>query len=96
MRSRTWAALWLALGVLLWCGLFDIYVTRGADNYLRLHGEFELHLLKREPSMARMMAEAQRHAAIVASAWSGIVVAMGWATIWWRGGVRSRQTRGSL
>lgn len=96
MRARTLAVLWLVLGGLLWCGLFDMAIARGADDYLRRRAEFELHLLKNEPSMTAMMSEAQRHGAYLASVWSGLVVALGWTTIWVRGGTRSRSSRGSL
>ena len=97
MRARTLAWLWLALGVALWCGVFDIYVSRGATEYLQKQAEFELHVRAEAPSMAAVLDHAQRMGASAASLWAGAVVGFGWLTIWLRGGTRPRsQTRGSL
>ena len=91
------AALWLALGVAVWCGFFDLYISRGARLYGQLHAEYELHVIHDEPSMVTVMAEAKRAGLIGASLWTGLIVGAGWATIWLRGGTRWRhRSRGSL
>ncbi len=82
MGKRVLTLLWLVLGVAVWCGFFDLYVARGADQYLRLQAEYELHLVQRAPSMTEMLSQAERHGAIVASIWAVLVAVCGWGTIW--------------
>jgi hypothetical protein len=97
MRSRTLALLWLLLAGALWCALFDAYMRRAAADYLREHALFELHRLDHDPSMVIMMAAARRYSALLASIWAGLVLALGWMTVWLRGGSRPRMgARGSL
>ena len=97
MRARTLALLWLVVGVALWCGFFDLYIARGADEYLRLHDDYVMHLTTEDPSLPVMMSQAKHHGALVASVWAGFVTAAGWGTIWLRGGSRGRpRSRGSL
>lgn len=97
MRARTLALLWLALGIALWSGVFDIYISRGATDYLRAEAQYELKQLSAEPSMDEIMSRAKRAGALAASLWAGSVVGLGWLTIWMRGGARSRSgVRGSL
>jgi hypothetical protein len=91
------ALLWLALGVAVWCGFFDLYVSRGARLYGQLHAEYELHMIRDEPSMVTVMNEAKHDGFIAASLWAGAVTLSGWATILLKGGTRSRHlSRGSL
>lgn len=97
MRARTLAVLWLALGVALWCGIFDIYISRGATDYLRAQAQYELHAAPEAPSMEVVMAGAKHAGALAASLWTGGVVGLGWLTIGLRGGTRFRpHSRGSL
>jgi hypothetical protein len=97
MRARTLALVWLVIGIALWCGFFDLYIARGADEYLRLHANYEMHRAAADPSMAEMMARAKRHGAVAASLWAGIVMVAGWGTIWLRSGSRVRHGgRGGL
>ena len=97
MRARTLVILWLALGVALWCGVFDIYVSRGATDYLRAQAEYELTRHSDPPPMAVVMGRAKRAGGLAATLWAGAVVGLGWATIRLRGGARaSSQSRGSL
>jgi hypothetical protein len=91
------ALLWLALGVAVWCGFFDLYISRGARLYGQLHAEYELHLVHDEPSMVTVMHEARRAGVIAATAWAAIVTLSGWGTILLKGGTHSRRrSRGSL
>ena len=80
MTRRTLAALWLVAGLALWNGIFDLYVSRGAREYLQLRAESELGLVP-QPSMAVVMARAERMGLIAATLWAGAVVACGWITI---------------
>ncbi len=91
------ALLWLTLGVAVWCGFFDLYVSRGARLYGQLHAEYELHLVHDEPSMVTLMNQAKHDGVVAASLWAGVVTLSGWVTIWLKGGGRSRhRSRGSL
>jgi hypothetical protein len=80
VRRTALAALWLAVGVAVWNGFFDVYVSRGEREYLQAHAEFELGQ-RPEPSMIDVMARAKRAGVTAASAWAVLVVACGWATI---------------
>ena len=80
MAVRTVAILWLVVGVLLWNGIFDLYVSRGVREYLQLRAEAE-HAATVAPVMADVMARATRMGAVAASLWAGAIVACGWLTI---------------
>jgi len=97
MRTRVLALLWLAFGVAIWCGFFDLYVSRGARMYLERQAEFKLHIAPEEPAMTEVMARARHDGVVAASLWSAAVVGFGWTTLWLRGGPRARaSSRGSL
>jgi hypothetical protein len=97
MRGRVLAAIWVAFGVALWLGTFDLYVSRGAREYGQEHAEFELHLRAFEPSMNAVMSRAKHDGVIAASGWSAVTIALGWATVLLRSHTRaSRSARGSL
>jgi hypothetical protein len=81
VSTRAAAGLWLALGVAIWCGFFDLYVSRGAREYLQLQAEYELGRGP-EPAMAEVMARARRDGLVASSVWAGLVVAAGWGTLW--------------
>lgn len=79
-RTFTLVALWLALSVAVWNGFFDLYVSRGAREYLQLQAEFELGRGP-APAMAEVMARASRDGARGASMWAALVLAAGWGTL---------------
>jgi hypothetical protein len=81
VTPRVLAVLWLALGVAIWNGFNDIYVSRGAHEYLQKLREFELGRGP-NPDMTGVMVQAQRAGVQAASIWAGTVVAAGWGTIW--------------
>jgi hypothetical protein len=62
------------VGAVCWLTLFDLYVSRGAREYLQKQAEHELGL-GAEPSMADVMQSARRDGAVAAS-WLG-----GFATV---------------
>ena len=80
VTRRTIAVLWLVVGIALWNGIFDLYVSRGAREYLQLRAESELGLVP-QPSMAVVMARAERMGLVAATLWSVAIVASGWLTI---------------
>jgi hypothetical protein len=77
---RVAMALWLLLGVSVWCGFFDLYVSRGAREYLQLSAEAELGRGP-TPSMVEVMSRAKHAGAIAASGWAIVVVGAGWMTM---------------
>jgi hypothetical protein len=81
MRTRVLALVWLGMGIAVWSGMFDLYIARGADRYLWKKAEFELKLMQAEPSMAAMMADTRRDAAIKSSIWAVLVTGLGWTTV---------------
>jgi hypothetical protein len=81
MRNKVLAVAWLAMGIAVWSGMFDLYIARGAERYLWKQAEYQLKLVQVEPSMAVMMAETKRDAAIKSSIWAALVVGLGWTTL---------------
>jgi hypothetical protein len=73
--------LWLVLGGAIWNGIFDLYVSRGAREYLQLSAEAELGR-RSTPSMAQVMGSNQRAGATAATYWMIIITAAGWTTIY--------------
>lgn len=75
-RLRVAAGLWLALGLFVWNVIFDYEVRTAADRYLYLQG---LHAAGRGPSVGvdAVMRPATTRGALVATAWSGALVAAG-------------------
>ena len=82
MRTKVLAILWLLMGIAVWCGMFDLYMARGADNYLWRQAQHQLGFIQFEPSMTAMMADAKRQGAIMASIWAALVTGFGWVTVW--------------
>ena len=80
MTRRTIAFLWLVVGIALWNGIFDLYVSRGAREYLQLQAQSELGIVP-QPSMAIVMARAERMGFIAATLWATAVVVGSWITI---------------
>jgi hypothetical protein len=77
---RVAAALWLVLGVAVWCGFFELYIERGANQYLEAEAEAELGRGV-EPSMVSVMAHARHTGEIAATGWSVLIVGAGWSTL---------------
>ena len=75
------AALWLVLGVAVWNGLFDLYVSRGAREYGQLRVEHELGRAA-NPDMTGVMARAQHDAVRASTVWAVLIVGAGWGTLW--------------
>jgi hypothetical protein len=71
--------LWLVLSVALWNGVLDLYVSRGAREYLQLQAEFQLGL-RAEPAMAEVMRRAKRDGVRGASLWTALILAAGLTT----------------
>jgi hypothetical protein len=80
VTRRTLFVLWLLIGVAVWCGFFDLYVSRGAREYLQREAEFELGRGARV-SMADVMARARHDGATASTLWAVAITAAGWATI---------------
>lgn len=71
--------LWLALSVAVWNVIFDLYVSRGAREYLQLQAEFQLGLGP-EPAMAEVMRRNTRDGLWGATLWGGLVLVAGLGT----------------
>jgi hypothetical protein len=80
VRARGLAGLWLLIGVVLWSAFFDVYVARGAQQYLQAKAEYDLGVGP-PIEMHVKMREVRRHGALTSSVWAGLVVACGWGTI---------------
>ena len=89
MSIRVAAVLWLVLGVAIWNGFFDLYVSRGAREYGQLRVEHELGRGP-DPDMQDVMARARRDGFRGSTIWASLIVLAGWGTIWV---VRTEKTR---
>lgn len=81
MSRRVLALCWLLVGAAVWNGFFDLYVSRGAREYLQKQAEYSLGAGP-APSMSAVMAEAIRAGRLSATLWAAVVTGAGWATIW--------------
>ena len=80
MSRRLLAVLWLVIGIVIFNAFFDLYVSRGAREYLQKRAEYELRGGS-EPRMDAVMAQSVRDAWVMSSIWSALVVAAGLATV---------------
>ena len=71
--------LWLVIGIVIFNAFFDLYVSRGAREYLQKRAEYELRGGP-EPQMDAVMAQSIRDAWVMSSIWAGMVVAAGLGT----------------
>ncbi len=79
-RLRLLGALWILVGVAIWNGFFDLYVSRGAREYGQKQAEYELGLGP-QPSMALVMSNAKHDGLVMSTIWASAIVAAGFATI---------------
>jgi hypothetical protein len=81
IRSRRAAiAIWVAMAIVVWNGLYDLRITLGVRDYLLQEA---LHEAGRGPAvvMSDAMHETVRDAVLVASLWASIVLAAGLGTV---------------
>ena len=84
LRSRrVIVVLWFVLGLSLWNAVFDLYVSRGAREFLQLRGEADLGLVP-APSMADVMRRTRNDGLWAASFWALLVTGAGVTTLYWR------------
>jgi hypothetical protein len=84
LTRRALVALWLVVGVAVWNGVLDLYVSRGAREYGQKAADAELG---RGPAvtMAGVMDSAKHDGVVAASLWAAAIVSCGWATTWLAG-----------
>jgi hypothetical protein len=80
MTRRLLAVVWLAIGVAVFNGFFDLYISRGAREYLQLQAEYQLGR-REEPSMAGVMDQARRMGLIASTGWAVLVTGAGLGTL---------------
>lgn len=80
MSRGLMAVLWLLVGLAVFNAFFDLYVSRGAREYLQKRAEYELRG-GAEPRMDAVMAQSTRDAWTMSTIWAGLVVAAGWGTL---------------
>ncbi|MEZ5318642.1 MAG: hypothetical protein R2752_14680 [Vicinamibacterales bacterium] len=82
MTRRVLFLAWLAVGVAVWNGFFDLYVSRGARECLQRRAEYDAGLAPGPaPAMAEVMATARHDGLIAASAWAVLVTGLGLVTL---------------
>ena len=80
MSGRLLAVLWLVIGIVIFNAFFDLYVSRGAREYLQKRAEYELRGGP-EPKPEAVMAQSVRDAWVMSAIWAGLVVAAGLGTV---------------
>lgn len=83
MSRRALVILWGVVAVLVWNTVFDLYVSRGAREYLQLAAEAELGRGP-VPSMRDVMDWTNRRGALAATRWALVVFGAGCVTIYVR------------
>lgn len=81
MRPRTALLIWLAVGVAVWNGFFELYVSRGAREYGQLRVEYEMNRGP-DPDMTGVLLNAQRDGLMAASLWALFVTGAGLTTFY--------------
>lgn len=81
MRPRTALLIWLAVGVAVWNGFFELYVSRGAREYGQLRVEYEMNRGP-DPDMTGVLLNAQRDGLIASSLWALFVTGAGLTTFY--------------
>jgi hypothetical protein len=80
VSRRLMAVLWLVIGIAVFNAFFDLYVSRGAREYLQTRAEYELRG-GAEPGMDVVMAQSVRDGWIMSTIWTGLIVGAGWTTL---------------
>jgi hypothetical protein len=91
VTRRAIVLIWLFIGVAVWCGFYELYLSRGAREYLQREAEFELGRGPRA-SMAEVMARARHDGAIASTIWAVAITGAGWMTIGLGAGIRGQGT----
>lgn len=78
---RALVALWVVVGLAVWNGIFDLYVSRGAREYGQKAAEADLGQGPRV-TMSGVMAGATHDGVVAASLWAAVVSGCGVLTIW--------------
>lgn len=81
MSARALALAWVAVGVVLWNGIFDLHISQGTREYLQIAAEVKAGYGV-ERSMGDVMGWWTRQGALAASGWMAFIVGAGWTTIW--------------
>jgi hypothetical protein len=81
---RALVALWLLVGLAVWNGIFDLYISRGAREYGQKAAEADLGQGPRV-TMSGVMAGATHDGVVAASLWAAIIVGCGGLTVWGAG-----------
>jgi hypothetical protein len=77
---RVFLIVWIGIGVVVWNGFFDLFMTRGVKEYLYRQAEHELG--RGEPvTMRQIMDETRVDAAVKASIWAVLVAGAGVLTV---------------
>ena len=80
-RSRAFfVALWMVLGFSLWNAILDLYVSRGAREFLELRAEADLGLVP-APSMTEVMRRTRNDGLLAATFWAVLVTGAGVVTV---------------
>lgn len=80
MSRRALVGLWLVVAILVWNTVFDLYVSRGAREYLQMAAEAELGRGP-VPAMREVMDQTSRRGAMAATRWALVVFGAGCLTI---------------
>lgn len=81
MSAKALMLMWLIVGVLVWNGVFDLYVEQGAREYLQIIAEVKAGY-GTERTIDDVMTWWQRRGAAAASGWTILVTGAGFVTIW--------------
>lgn len=77
---RAFVIVWIGIGVVVWNGVFDLFMTRGVKEYLYRQAQHELGRGE-QVTMRQIMDETRADAAVKASIWAVLVAGAGVLTV---------------
>jgi len=81
VRPRVLAGLWLVVGIAVWNGFLDLYVSRGAREYGQKKAEADLGQGP-QVTMTDVMTSTTHDGVVAGTLWAAGIVFCGWTTIW--------------
>jgi hypothetical protein len=77
---RVFLIVWIGIGVVVWNGFFDLFMTRGVKEYLYRQAQHELGRGE-QVTMREVMDETRVDAAVKASIWAVLIAGAGVLTV---------------
>lgn len=81
MSDRALVLMWIVIGVVVWNGVFDLYVSEGTREYLQIVAEVRAGYGV-ERTVTDVMNWWKNAGAMAATGWAAFIVGAGLLTVW--------------